>query len=859
MTGERPPRPAHRGHSATRRLRLEPLESRNLLSATVLPSISGVAYHDLTGNGLTSDDPRLSGIVINLFKDGGDGKFEGQAGGDDQLVATASTDSGGNYRFDNLQPGLYFVQEAGAPGLVPASGQSVQQVTIGSSDTAGVANTSIDSFSSTTQYVSGSLHAGKTGGSATAASEALGGYRDLYVQLTSPVGSVSLGANADVPGALDFASGSASNGLYWVTWDGAGNTPQTLNPTGLGQIDLTGQGANTGISLSAGADHDNASALIKVYSDANDWSFASVSIPNTTDGTANQSLFVPWSAFTIGGGTGANFAKVGAVQLDVNGVNAVDGQIGPIAAAGPKVFSANFANVAQTDLAIVKTAAPGTAVPGNQLTYTLTTTNNGPSGGTGVTVSDPLPATVHYVSATSSQGSVAYSGGTLTASLGSLANGATATTTVIVTVDPAATGSITNTATVTGNETDPNLSNNTSTVTTPLAAQVDLGITKTAAPSTAVPGNQLTYTLTTTNHGPSNGTGVTVSDPLPATVHYVSATSSQGSVSYAGGTLTANLGSLANGATATTTVIVTVDPAATGSITNTATVTGNESDPNLSNNTSTVTTPIVPQVDLGITKSGQPNPITAGNQLTYSLTTTNHGPSNGTGATVTDVLPAGVQYVSAGGSGTASYSSGVVTLSLGSMAAGASVSSTILVTVNSATVGSITNTATVTGNEPDPNLANNKAQCTTTVDAPVKPQSTVDLSIRKTASAPSVAIGSNLTYTLLVTNNSLVSDPGVTVSDPLPAGGTLVSLATSIGSVADNGGVIQASLGTMTKQESATITIVVNVTGGAGSSIVNTATVTGSLTDSDPSNNQSTVTTPVTRPFSKWWFFGPAQ
>ncbi len=154
--------------------------------------------------------------------------------------------------------------------------------------------------------------------------------------------------------------------------------------------------------------------LIKVYSDANDWSVANVTIPNTTDGTANQQVFVPWSAlglpagqqaaFSTGGGTGANFAKVGAVQFDISGVNAIDGQIGPISAAGPKLFNVNFANVAQTDLAIVKTAAPSTAVPGNQLTYTLTTTNNGPSDATAVTVSDSLPATLHYVSATSSQG-----------------------------------------------------------------------------------------------------------------------------------------------------------------------------------------------------------------------------------------------------------------------------------------------------------------------------------------------------------------------------------------------------------------------------------------------------------------------
>ncbi len=227
MTRGRSAKPARCGRSATRRLRLEPLESRSLLSATVLSSISGNAYQ--TGNGTASNAP-LPGIVINLYKDGGDGKFEGNAAGsDDQLVATATTDSSGNYRFNNLQSGTYFAQEVESK-LVPANGQSWQQVAIGAGDTAGVANTSIDSFSNTSQYVSGSLHAGKTGGSATVASEALGGYRDLYVQLTSPVGSVSLGANADVPGFLDFGSGAASTASTGSPGTGPATRPRPSTP-----------------------------------------------------------------------------------------------------------------------------------------------------------------------------------------------------------------------------------------------------------------------------------------------------------------------------------------------------------------------------------------------------------------------------------------------------------------------------------------------------------------------------------------------------------------------------------------------------------------------------------------------------
>ena len=72
-------------------------------------------------------------------------------------MPTAST------QFNNLTAGTYFVQEVAVPGLVIASSQSVQTVVITSADLQGTAGTTIDSFASTSQYVSGSLHGGKTG------------------------------------------------------------------------------------------------------------------------------------------------------------------------------------------------------------------------------------------------------------------------------------------------------------------------------------------------------------------------------------------------------------------------------------------------------------------------------------------------------------------------------------------------------------------------------------------------------------------------------------------------------------------------------------------------------------------------
>ena len=115
------------------------------------------------------------------------------------------------------------------------------------------------------------------------------------------------------------------------------------------------------------------------------------------------------------------------------------------------------------DLSIVK-SAPKLLLLSDRLTYSITVSNTGPTGATGVSVTDPLSSQVRFVSAAASQGSCAQSGGTVTCSLGSLAKGAKAT--VTIKVDPRLLGTVDNTARVTGNGTDPNPNNNSSSVST---------------------------------------------------------------------------------------------------------------------------------------------------------------------------------------------------------------------------------------------------------------------------------------------------------------------------------------------------------------------------------------------------------
>jgi uncharacterized repeat protein (TIGR01451 family) len=120
---------------------------------------------------------------------------------------------------------------------------------------------------------------------------------------------------------------------------------------------------------------------------------------------------------------------------------------------------------AQTDVSVSKSAAPNPALMLNPLTYTVTVNNGGPSGATGVTLTDTLPGAVTYGSATPSQGSCGQALGVVTCALGSIANGGNATVSIVVT--PTTGNSLINTAAVSGNEPDPNSANNTVTITTP--------------------------------------------------------------------------------------------------------------------------------------------------------------------------------------------------------------------------------------------------------------------------------------------------------------------------------------------------------------------------------------------------------
>lgn len=111
----------------------------------------------------------------------------------------------------------------------------------------------------------------------------------------------------------------------------------------------------------------------------------------------------------------------------------------------------------EADLALVKTASPTSVAPGDDVVFTLAVTNNGPGDASNVIVTDMLPAEVTYVSDDCAGMNVP----PWTWNVGALANGATATCNITVTVNAGVEGTISNTATVTSDSTDPVTANDT--------------------------------------------------------------------------------------------------------------------------------------------------------------------------------------------------------------------------------------------------------------------------------------------------------------------------------------------------------------------------------------------------------------
>ena len=425
-----------------------------------------------------------------------------------------------------------------------------------------------------------------------------------------------------------------------------------------------------------------------------------------------------------------------------------------------------------TDLTINKSHT-GNFTQGQSGTYSITVTNSGGVASSGtVTVTDTLPAGLTPGTATGTGWTCNTAGQTVTCTRSDALNGGASypAISVPVTVAPNSALSVTNTATVSGGN-DSNTGNNTDSDPTTINGVADVTIAKTHT-GNFTRGSTGTYTLTVSNVGGAATSGtVTVTDTLPAGLTPSTQSGTGWTCGAAGQTITCTRASaLAAGASyPAITVVVNVSQTAASSVTNTAAVSGG-GQTNTSNDTSSDPTNVVSSSDLSLSKTvNNPSPVQGAN-VTFTLTLANAGPSNATNVAVTDLLPAGLTFVSATPS-TGTYTSGTGVWSVASLASGANATLQIVATVTNS--GTITNTAEVTASDqPDPDSTpnnNNPAEddrASAAVGAAAPPS--VGLVKSVTPSGTQVP-GTDLTYTIAFSNTGGYPASAFVLTDPAPA------------------------------------------------------------------------------------------
>ena len=392
--------------------------------------------------------------------------------------------------------------------------------------------------------------------------------------------------------------------------------------------------------------------------------------------------------------------------------------LSPTLGVGDDTASVTTSVTPSADVA-VSVVGPTTPTPvGQNITYLVTVSNNGPSDALGVNLVNLIPAGTTFVSASSIVGTTTptEANGTVSDAIGTLTAGSLVEIMVVVSTNGGTAASIADTATVSSATADSDPSNNTSQVISNVIPAADLAITsETATPSSVVAGSTVTFTIDVLNNGLSAATGTLVTDTLPAGLTFVSGTAAGGTVTAANGVITAPIGTLASGVSTVVTIVALTSPA--GTFADRAVVSSIDNDPNPGNNTSSASVSVTPITDVAVTLSA-PATLNTGNPLTYTATVNNAGPSPATNVTLTDILPAGFTFVSAISSTgvTGIDTNGTVNFALGTLAVNVPVTITLIVTPT--LPGTVTNTVTITATEPDTNPINNSASVITTLSVP---------------------------------------------------------------------------------------------------------------------------------------------
>ena len=249
-------------------------------------------------------------------------------------------------------------------------------------------------------------------------------------------------------------------------------------------------------------------------------------------------------------------------------------------------------------------------------------------------------------------------------------------------------------------------------------------------------------------------------------------------------------------------------------------------------------TPLVFAQQAFVSKAGAPDPVTAGSNLTYTITVTAGATDLDSGELI-DTLPPSTTFVSLNAPPGWSCGTGAtIDCTTNTMFAGTQVQFTLVVKVSPSTpAGTITNVVTF-------NTSSNGRNATTSASASTQVVVSADLSIAKSDSPDPVAAGGNITYTITVTNPGPSDAASVTLSDTIPVGTSFVSLTPPAGWSCSGTSTITCSTASMSAGTAAFQLVVKTNVSAGGTTASNTATV-ASTSDTNAANNSATASTTV--------------
>ena len=790
------------------------------LSLTNTATVTG-GNDSNTGNNSASDPTTVNGVPDLTIAKTHSGNFTQGQNGTYTLTASnagGAATSGTVTVSDTLPAGLSYVSATGtgwtcsnSSGTVTctrsdalAAGASYPAITL----TVSVAPNSALSITNTASVSGG----GQTYTSNDSSSDptTVNGVADLTVAKTHS-GNFTQGQNGTYTITASNAGGAATSGTVTIS--------DTL-PAGLSYVSATGTGWTCGAvgqtvtctrsdALAAGASYPAITLTVAVASNS------ALSLTNTA---------------TVSGGGQTNTANDSSSDATtINGVS---------------------------DVTIAKSHTGNFSQGQSGATYTLTVSNAGGAATSGtVTVTDTLPASLSYVSATGTGWTCGASGQTVTCTRATaLAAGASyPAITVTVNVSTTAPTSVTNTGSVSGGG-QTNTTNDSSSDLTNINGVADVTIAKTHT-GNFTRGTTGTYTLTVSNAGGAATSGtVTVTDTLPAGFSYSSATGTGWTCGAVGQTVTCTRSNaLAAGSSyPAITLVVNVSQTAASSLTNTASASGG-GQTNTANDSSSDPTTVVSSSDLSLSKTvNNPNPI-QGQNVTFTLTLTNAGPTNATNVVVTDLLPAGLSFVSATPSA-GTYTSGTGAWAVASLTSGSSATLQIVALVGN--TGTITNTAEVTASDqPDPDSTpnnNNPAEddrATASIGAAAPP----NISLTKSVTPSGTQLpGTDITYTVAFTNGGGAPASSFVLTDPNPATVLKINDYTDfkVGSVVNSLGTTGLTVAVAYSSNGGATWVYTPVSGAGGApagydrNVTHVRwTFTGSLSQTSPNNTGSVAFT----------------